>query len=70
MRQVIESKRHLLKLTLPGEFLFLFRICFELMSVLARLKARSNWYRFLGFWGKDRRIGRYGCDCEGIAAAS
>jgi predicted unusual protein kinase regulating ubiquinone biosynthesis (AarF/ABC1/UbiB family) len=45
MRQVLESKRHLLQLTLPGEFLFLFRIRFGLMSVLARLGARANWYR-------------------------
>jgi predicted unusual protein kinase regulating ubiquinone biosynthesis (AarF/ABC1/UbiB family) len=45
MRQVLKSKRHLLQLTLPGEFLFLFRIRFGLMSVLARLGARANWYR-------------------------
>jgi predicted unusual protein kinase regulating ubiquinone biosynthesis (AarF/ABC1/UbiB family) len=45
MRQVLESKRNLLKLTLPGEFLFLFRIRFGLMSVLARLGAHANWYR-------------------------
>ena len=45
MRQVLESKRQLLQLALPGEFLFLFRIRFGLMSVLARLGARANWYR-------------------------
>jgi predicted unusual protein kinase regulating ubiquinone biosynthesis (AarF/ABC1/UbiB family) len=45
MRQMLESKRQLLQLTLPGEFLFLFRIRFGLMSVLARLGARANWYR-------------------------
>ncbi len=45
MRQVLDSKRQLMKLTLPGEFLFLFRIRFGLMSVLARLGARANWYR-------------------------
>jgi predicted unusual protein kinase regulating ubiquinone biosynthesis (AarF/ABC1/UbiB family) len=45
MRQVLESKRHLLQLALPGEFLFLLRIRFGLMSVLARLGARANWYR-------------------------
>jgi predicted unusual protein kinase regulating ubiquinone biosynthesis (AarF/ABC1/UbiB family) len=45
MRQLIESKRHLMQLALPGEFLFLFRIRFGLMSVLARLGARANWYR-------------------------
>jgi hypothetical protein len=32
-----------MKLTIPGEFLFLFRIRFGLMSVLARLGAQANW---------------------------
>jgi predicted unusual protein kinase regulating ubiquinone biosynthesis (AarF/ABC1/UbiB family) len=45
MREVFQAKRELMKLTLPGEFLFLFRIRFGLMSVLARLGARANWYR-------------------------
>jgi predicted unusual protein kinase regulating ubiquinone biosynthesis (AarF/ABC1/UbiB family) len=45
MRQVLENKRRLLQLALPGEFLFLFRIRFGLMSVLAQLGARANWYR-------------------------
>jgi predicted unusual protein kinase regulating ubiquinone biosynthesis (AarF/ABC1/UbiB family) len=45
MRHVYKRKRQLLKLTLPGEFLFLFRIRFGLLSVLARLGARANWYR-------------------------
>ncbi len=45
MRQLVESKRKLMQLALPGEFLFLFRIRFGLMSVLARLGARANWYR-------------------------
>ncbi len=39
------SKIELMKLTLPGEFVFLFRIRFGLLSVLARLGARANWYR-------------------------
>lgn len=34
-----------MKFALPGEFLFLLRIRFGLMSVLARLDARANWYR-------------------------
>jgi predicted unusual protein kinase regulating ubiquinone biosynthesis (AarF/ABC1/UbiB family) len=42
---VLESKRQLLKLHLPGEFLFIIRIRFGVMSVLARLGARANWYR-------------------------
>jgi predicted unusual protein kinase regulating ubiquinone biosynthesis (AarF/ABC1/UbiB family) len=43
--QVLRGKRKLLRLSLPGEFVFLFRIRFGLMSVLARLGARANWYR-------------------------
>jgi predicted unusual protein kinase regulating ubiquinone biosynthesis (AarF/ABC1/UbiB family) len=44
-RTLLENKRKLLKLQLPGELLFIFRIRFGLMSVLARLRARANWYR-------------------------
>ena len=44
MTSMMRSKRKLMKLTLPGEFLFLFRIRFGLMSVLSRLGARANWY--------------------------
>jgi predicted unusual protein kinase regulating ubiquinone biosynthesis (AarF/ABC1/UbiB family) len=42
---MVKSKRELMKLRLPGEFLFLLRIRFGLMSVLARLGTRANWYR-------------------------
>jgi hypothetical protein len=45
MKRFLQSKRELMKLSLPGEFLFLFRIRFGLMSVLARLGSRANWYR-------------------------
>jgi hypothetical protein len=45
LRTLLENKRELLKLRLPGELLFIFRIRFGLMSVLARLGARANWYR-------------------------
>jgi len=45
LRTLLENKRNLLKLRLPGELLFVFRIRFGLMSVLARLGARANWYR-------------------------
>jgi len=45
LRNLLENKRELLKLRLPGELLFIFRIRFGLMSVLARLGARANWYR-------------------------
>lgn len=50
MRQIFESKRELMKLRLPGEFLFLFRIRFGLMSVLAKLGARANWYQLERDW--------------------
>jgi predicted unusual protein kinase regulating ubiquinone biosynthesis (AarF/ABC1/UbiB family) len=45
MRNVMKKKMQLAKFALPGEFLFLFRIRFGLMSVLSRLGARANWYR-------------------------
>jgi predicted unusual protein kinase regulating ubiquinone biosynthesis (AarF/ABC1/UbiB family) len=45
LRTILETKRELLKLHLPGEFLFVLRIRFGVMSVLARLGARANWYR-------------------------
>ncbi len=44
LSSLFESKRKLMKLHMPGELLFLFRIRFGLMSVLARLGARANWY--------------------------
>ena len=54
-RAIFASKRQLMKLNLPGEFLFLFRIRFGLMSVLARLGARANWYQLeRGFLGETR----------------
>lgn len=43
--EIYRKKMQLLKLSLPGEFLFLLRIRYGLMSVLARLGARANWYR-------------------------
>ncbi|MBI5508096.1 MAG: AarF/ABC1/UbiB kinase family protein [Deltaproteobacteria bacterium] len=45
MRELLESKRRLLSIDLPGEFPFLLRIRFGLMSVLARIGAAANWYR-------------------------
>jgi predicted unusual protein kinase regulating ubiquinone biosynthesis (AarF/ABC1/UbiB family) len=42
---VVEAKRELLKLHLPGEFLFMIRIRFGVMSVLAQLGARANWHQ-------------------------
>jgi predicted unusual protein kinase regulating ubiquinone biosynthesis (AarF/ABC1/UbiB family) len=45
LRAVLETKRELLKLHLPEKFLFVLRIRFGVMSVLALLGARANWYR-------------------------
>ncbi len=45
MREVVKKKQQLMKFSLPGEFLFLLRIRFGRMAVLARLDARANWYR-------------------------
>ena len=45
MKDIAKRKRQLMRLCLPGEPLFLFRIRFGLVSVLARLGARANWYR-------------------------
>jgi predicted unusual protein kinase regulating ubiquinone biosynthesis (AarF/ABC1/UbiB family) len=45
LSSLYEGKRALLKLSLPGEFLFLLRIRFGLMSILSRLGACANWYR-------------------------
>jgi predicted unusual protein kinase regulating ubiquinone biosynthesis (AarF/ABC1/UbiB family) len=42
---ILESKRELLKLHLPGELLFIVRIRFGVMSVLAQLGARANWHQ-------------------------
>lgn len=45
MGEVIKKKQQLAQFALPGEFLFLFRIRFGLMSVIASLGAESNWFR-------------------------
>lgn len=45
MRRIVLRKRQMMKLTMPGEFLFLFRIRLGLMAVLARMGSRANWYR-------------------------
>ena len=45
MKEMFKKKQQLMKFALPGEFTFLFRIRFGLMSVLARLGTEANWYR-------------------------
>ena len=58
MREAIRAKMELMRLSLPAEFLFLFRIRFGLMSVLARLGARANWYRLEERWVSQASKGR------------
>jgi hypothetical protein len=43
MRQMMASKRAMMRMQLPGELLFLFRIRFGLYAVLARLGAHLDW---------------------------
>jgi len=43
LKEVVDNKMELNKLSLPAEFLFLLRIRFGLMSVLAQLGAVANW---------------------------
>jgi predicted unusual protein kinase regulating ubiquinone biosynthesis (AarF/ABC1/UbiB family) len=52
-REALKKDRQLAKFPFPGEFLFLFRIRFGLMSVLTRLGARANWYRLERQYVKD-----------------
>ncbi|MBN2494889.1 MAG: AarF/ABC1/UbiB kinase family protein [Deltaproteobacteria bacterium] len=42
-REIMRSKLALMRIRLPGKFLFLFRIRFGLYAVLARLGARCDW---------------------------
>lgn len=62
-REIARDQRALVKLTLPGEFLFLFRIRFGLMSVLARLGARANWFRLEARFVRGDPNGRVGTHC-------
>ncbi len=55
MRRLVDRKRELMKIGVPGEFLFLFRIRFGLMSVLARLGAEANWYRLEQSYASEDR---------------
>jgi predicted unusual protein kinase regulating ubiquinone biosynthesis (AarF/ABC1/UbiB family) len=60
LRTVLETKRELLKLHLPAEFLFVLRIRFGVMSVLAQLGARANWYEL------ERRFAESASDQSGV----
>jgi predicted unusual protein kinase regulating ubiquinone biosynthesis (AarF/ABC1/UbiB family) len=52
-RSFVSTKREILRLQIPGEMLFVFRIRFGLMSVLARLGARANWCRMERRYAED-----------------
>jgi hypothetical protein len=45
MKEMFRAKQKLMKLALPGEFIFLYHIRFGLMSVLSKLGTQANWYR-------------------------
>lgn len=44
MAQVFKNKKMLMKLQLPGKFMFLFRIRYGLYAVLARIGCECDWY--------------------------
>jgi len=43
--ETLKSTWQLVRLTLPGEFLFLMRLRLGIISVLARLGSRANWFQ-------------------------
>ena len=59
-RTIASMKREVLRLQFPGEMLFVFRIRFGLMSVLARLGARANWCRLERQYAADALAGDAG----------
>jgi predicted unusual protein kinase regulating ubiquinone biosynthesis (AarF/ABC1/UbiB family) len=50
LRRVISDKKTVMRLRLPAQFLFLFRIKFGLHAVLARIGAEANWHRLEEGW--------------------
>ncbi|HZI04556.1 MAG TPA: hypothetical protein VEZ71_11060, partial [Archangium sp.] len=58
-QQLLRDKRFLAKLSLPGRFLFLFRLRFGLYAVLARLGAVADWGALESQWAAEaRRAGK------------
>jgi predicted unusual protein kinase regulating ubiquinone biosynthesis (AarF/ABC1/UbiB family) len=45
LRTMMKTKQQLLKLNIPKEFIFLFRIRFGLFSIIAELGSIANWHR-------------------------
>jgi predicted unusual protein kinase regulating ubiquinone biosynthesis (AarF/ABC1/UbiB family) len=54
-QQILRDKRFLMKLSLPGRFLFLFRLRFGLYAVLARLGAVADWGALESQWAEEAR---------------
>ena len=52
-RQVMQDKRAIMRLALPGKLLFLFRLRFGLYAVLARIEAEADWARLESTWADD-----------------
>ncbi|HZX96220.1 MAG TPA: AarF/ABC1/UbiB kinase family protein, partial [Myxococcales bacterium] len=52
LKDVMASKRQLLKLHLPAQIVFILRIRYGLMAVLAQLGARANWYQMERSWAE------------------
>ena len=52
-RQVMQDKRAIMRLSLPGKLLFLFRLRFGLYAVLSRIGAVANWAGLESMWAKD-----------------
>lgn len=54
------TKRKIIRLALPGEFLFLLRVRLGLAAVLTRLGALANWYQLESEYIADRPIRAHG----------
>jgi predicted unusual protein kinase regulating ubiquinone biosynthesis (AarF/ABC1/UbiB family) len=52
-RQVIQDKRALMQLALPGKLLFLFRLRFGLYAVLSRIEAEVDWAGLESKWADE-----------------
>jgi hypothetical protein len=58
-RQVMQDKRAIMQLALPGKLLFLFRLRFGLYAVLSRIEAEADWAGLESKWAEKRwRDGR------------
>jgi predicted unusual protein kinase regulating ubiquinone biosynthesis (AarF/ABC1/UbiB family) len=51
--EVLEDKRMMMRLALPGRLLFLFRLRFGLYAVLARLVAVADWSALESAWAQE-----------------